>query len=407
MDTTTHAMHHPAPYPPTLKWRHVMTRLFIVNELLVLVGALSMHATERLDPKLTQVMGLPYYLLWMHCIGLCALFLNGTVMLILARRGWRAMPDAQARHARLGLYKGLPGTVKWRMVGTSLLTVCASAWLSRQLFIGLLGSPLGASLPQAYPPFEVGLFNTLYGTIVVYVFEYFQDRHALSQAREETARKLSAQAQLDLLRSQLDPHMLFNTLSNLYVLIDDNPAQARSMLTHLIDFLRSTLAGSRATQHGLGEEFRLTADYLWLMQFRMGDRLRPQLTLPDELRDTPVPAMLLQPLVENAIKHGLEARKDGGMLSVSAMAQGQQLVLRVCNSGIPAEHAANASPDAPTPSSNALSPLNPSGSGFGLSFVRDRLAALYGEAASVDLLHLSSSNTTEVTLRLPLNATAS
>src|SRR6218665_551513 len=81
MDTTKHAMHHPAPYPTNLTWRHVMTRLFIVNELLVLVGALSMHATERLDPKLTQVMGLPYYLLWMHCIGFCALFINGAAML--------------------------------------------------------------------------------------------------------------------------------------------------------------------------------------------------------------------------------------------------------------------------------------------------------------------------------------
>ena len=394
--------HAPSPYPPSLHWRHVLPRLLIVNELLVLVGALSMNATERLDPRLTQVMGLPYYMLWMHCIGLCALLANGSVMLTMARRGWRAMPDARARHARLGLYRGLPTAMRWQMVGASLLMVCVSAALSRQLFIGLLGSPLGQALPQAYPQFEVGLFNTLYGTIVVYMFEYFHDRHTLSQAREETARKLSAQAQLDLLRSQLDPHMLFNTLSNLYVLIDDNPAQARSMLTHLIDFLRSTLAGSRATQHGLGEEFRLTADYLWLMQFRMGDRLRPHLALPDELRDTPVPAMLLQPLVENAIKHGLEAHKDGGMLSVSAMAQGQQLVLRVCNSGTPAECAADASPDALASPSNAWGLPNPPGSGFGLRFVRDRLAALYGEAASVDLLHLRRSNITEVTLRLPL-----
>lgn len=380
-----------------------MTRLFIVNELLVLVGALSMHATEALDPKLTQVMGLPYYLLWMHCIGLCAMLFNGGTMLTIARRAWRKIPDAQAHHALHGLYRGLPATVKWQMITGSLLAASLSALLSRQLFIGLLQSPLGAGLPQAYPPFEVGFFNTIYGTIVVYVFEYFQDRHTLSQAREEAARKLSAQAQLDLLRSQLDPHMLFNTLSNLYVLIDDNPVQARSMLSHLIDFLRSTLAGSRATQHGLAEEFRLAADYLWLMQFRMGDRLRPQLSLPDELRDTPVPAMLLQPLVENAIKHGLEARKDGGMLSVSASAQGQQLVLRVCNSGIPAEDGTRVLPAESTPAANGSTPSNPPGSGFGLRFVRERLATLYGDAASVDLRHLSSSNTTEVTLRLPMS----
>lgn len=90
------------------------------------------------------------------------------------------------------------------------------------------------------------------------------------------------------------------------------------------------------------------------------------------------------------------------MLSVSAMAQGQQLVLRVCNSGVPAERATEATPDALTLPSDASSPPNQPGCGFGLRIVRDRLSALYGEAASVDLLHLSSSNTTEVTLRLPL-----
>ena len=164
----------------------------------------------------------------------------------------------------------------------------------------------------------MAFFYTLYGSLVICVYEYFHDRNTLSQAREQMARKLGAQAQLDMLRSQLDPHMLFNTLSNLYELIDESPAQARSMLAHLIDFLRSTLSGSRASVHGLAEEFRLTSDYLSLMHFRMGERLDAQLTLPEGLRDARVPAMLLQPLVENAIKHGLEPNPPGGHLTLRA-----------------------------------------------------------------------------------------
>ena len=394
--------HPPDLYPPNLHWRQVLLRLLIVNEVLVIVGALSMHATETLDTKLTQVMGLPYYFVWMHCIGLFGLLVNGTTMLTVARRAWRRLPDAAERHAHLGVYQALPVRARWQLVGASALSLLVSATLAQAAFTSLLASPLGSWLPQATPSFGVTFFDTFYGTVVVYVFEYFHDRNTLSRTREQTARKLSAQAQLDMLRSQLDPHMLFNTLSNLYELIDENPAQARSMLTHLIDFLRSTLSGSRASVHGLAEEFRLTSDYLSLMHFRMGDRLDAQLTLPEALRDARVPAMLLQPLVENAIKHGLEPRKNGGTLRVVAEKQGQELVLRVSNSGTQTNpDAADAIADGGLP---ALASPSSSG-GFGLHCVRDRLHALYGDAASIDLRLLSAQDLTQVTLRLPLLTT--
>ena len=383
--------HTPDLYPPNLHWRQVMLRLLVVNEVLVVVGALSMHATETLDTKLTQVMGLPYYFVWMHCIGLFGLIVNGTTMLTMARQAWRRLPDAAERHAHQGVYQALPVSARWQLVGASVLAIAVSATLAQTAFTGLLASPLGAWLPQATPSFGVTFFDTFYGTLVIYVFEYFHDRNTLSRTREQMARKLSAQAQLDMLRSQLDPHMLFNTLSNLYELIDENPAQARSMLAHLIDFLRSTLSGSRASVHGLAEEFRLTSDYLSLMHFRMGDRLQAQLTLPEGLRDARVPAMLLQPLVENAIKHGLEPRKDGGTLQVIAEMQGSDLVLQVSNSG---------TTDQVTADPPALT--WPTGSGFGLHCVRDRLSALYGEDASVTLRHLPAQDLTRVTLRLPL-----
>lgn len=391
-------MPHPVvPYPPNLTWRRVAPRLFILNQVLLVVGALSLHATEVLSPQQPQELGLLYYFTWLQCVGLTGLVLTANAMLLVARWAWRGMPDAQARYDRDGLYKGLPARAKWALLVTTLICLVLGAWVAQQGFIAIQHSEWGlAHLSQAYPLFKLTLFNATYGTLAIYVFEYFQDRAAVSEARERMAHKLTAEAQLDLLRSQLDPHMLFNTLSNLYELIDDNPQQARSMLLHLIDFLRSTLQGSRANQHALSEEFKLASDYLSLMQIRMGERLQTTLTLPEALRDVAVPAMLLQPLIENAIKHGLEPRKQGGTLCVTAATDGAQLILHVRNAG------ARRGPPADRP---AAQTAHTSG-GFGLQYVKERLATLYGSAAHIDMVHLPEPESTEVTIRLPLQPIA-
>lgn len=383
----------PAPYPPNLTWRRVMPRLFILNQVLLLVGALSLHATEVLSPQQPQTQGLLYYLAWLQCIGLSGLLITTNAMLLVARRGWRQMPDAQARYEREGLYRGLPTSVKWQLLFTTLLCLMLGSWLAQQAFIAIQSSTWGqAWLPQTYPVYKMTFFNASYGTLSVYVFEYFQDRAALSEARERMAQKLTAQAQLNLLRSQLDPHMLFNTLSNLYELIDDSPQQARQMLLHLIGFLRTTLTGSRASEHALSDEFKLAADYLSIMKIRMGDRLHSTLSLPDHLGDAQIPAMLLQPLIENAIRHGLERRKQGGFLNVSAGVQEGQLVLCVLNSGVNILDGGTANGHEPQ-----------SGTGFGLHYIRDRLRTLYGDDSHINMRHDQRHDTTEVTLRLPLN----
>lgn len=382
-----------APYPPNLTWRGVMPRLFILNQVLLLVGGLSLHATEVLSPQQPQVQGLLYYFVWLQCIGFYGLLLTANTMLLVARYGWRKMPDALARYEREGLYRGLQTNVKWLLLFTTLLCLLLGSWLAQQTFIAIQASTWGlAWLPQTYPVYKMTFFNACYGTLSVYVFEYFQDRAALSEARERMAQKLTAEAQLNLLRSQLDPHMLFNTLSNLYQLIDDSPQQARQMLLHLIGFLRSTLTGSRASEHALTEEFKLAADYLSIMKIRMGERLHSTLSLPDELGEIQVPAMLLQPLIENAIRHGLERRKQGGTLVVSASADGEQLWLRVLNSGA---HTA----ESPIPHEQE----HLGGTGFGLHYIQDRLRTLYGDDTHYAMRHNNQDDTTEVTLRLPLN----
>lgn len=203
-------------------------------------------------------------------------------------------------------------------------------------------------------------------------------------------RREAAEAQLMLLQSQLEPHMLFNTLANLRVLIGTDPARAQALLDHLIAFLRSTLAASRAQEHTLADEFERTADYLALMKIRMGERLSTELQLPPELAPVAVPTLLLQPLVENAIKHGLEPHVAGGRLSVVARREDDQLVVAVRDTGAGL-----------APSEGA-----PGGSRFGLAHVRQRLATRYGGAASLSIHAAEPGDAgTLATVRIPLRTT--
>jgi Histidine kinase len=204
------------------------------------------------------------------------------------------------------------------------------------------------------------------------------DREAAAQA----AQRQAAESRLRLLEAQLEPHMFFNTLANLHVLIGIDPPRAQAMLDQLIAFLRATLSGSRATEHPLRAEFARTRDYLALMQVRMEERLRIHFDLPEALADVPVPPLLLQPLVENAIKHGLEPSVTGGRIEVRAAREGDTLILTVRDTGV------------------GLGQHLTKGTSFGLQHVRERLATVYGEAASLGLA--AGDADTVATIRMPL-----
>jgi LytS/YehU family sensor histidine kinase len=143
------------------------------------------------------------------------------------------------------------------------------------------------------------------------------------------------------------------------------------------------LQASRSDWHPLATEFERLSDYLALMQVRMGPRLRASLDLPDDLRDSRVPPLLLQPLVENSIQHGLEPKTAGGALRVSAWCEGQSLCLAVEDTGL------GLSPAGPPGAAHAdAAPASPKaklGTGFGLEQVRARLQTLYGQRASLQL----------------------
>ncbi len=177
--------------------------------------------------------------------------------------------------------------------------------------------------------------------------------------------------------------MLFNTLANLHALIETQPARAQDMLAHLIDYLRATLGASRGGAFTLADEVKLVRDYLALMQIRMGARLQVDIHLPEDLQHHAWPPMLLQPLVENAIRHGLDPLPEGGQLKVHVGVQGPQLRVDVQDTGVGL-------------------PTDPPGAhSFGLANVRDRLRSTFGEAASLNLAPASPRGTL-VTLQIPL-----
>jgi hypothetical protein len=326
-------------------------------------------------------------LIYSACIGItCTVIVDGSRLawcwLIDRMRTARGQP-LDDPHAVNGWRGVVPGGVLAVLIGPS------SGMSLGDFFTGM-SSP---SFLNFGPSSRITLVITLLATVFTVVFIGTLERLASARAQAEAAQRQAAENQLRLLQSQLEPHMLFNTLANLRVLIGLDPQRAQAMLDRLIGFLRATLAASRQPLHPLAEEFRHTDDYLALMAVRMGPRLQVNLQLPPELATLPLPPLLLQPLVENAIKHGLEPKVEGGRLDVSAHreagSKGAQLVLQVRDTGVGLGAAASAAA---------------AGSGFGLEQVRTRLRTLYGEAATLTLSPaVDAEGGALVTLVLPIS----
>ncbi|MFC0169707.1 sensor histidine kinase [Pseudoduganella danionis] len=291
-----------------------------------------------------------------NCIGLCSFFYIDGLRLLLCRK----------RPEKMNWLVFFPVVITGVPFGT-LVGSHISNWL------------VGTD-PVSLSAFGSGRLNgmlliTLVATVVASTLFNNRDRArraemaaALEKVRAESIQRQALQAELQLLRAQIEPHMLFNTLANLQGLIAIDPARAQQMLDQLIQFLRATLSSSRTESTTLAEEFALLEAYLGLMAVRMGERLRYAFELPADLRSVRVPPMLLQPLVENAIAHGIEPNIEGGTITISAARQDGMLALSVSDTGR-GPHAGAGKP----------------GTGLGLHNTRERIKALYGEAASVTL----------------------
>ncbi len=183
--------------------------------------------------------------------------------------------------------------------------------------------------------------------------------------QKEIENQLGA-TELKLLQAQIEPHFLFNTLSNILGLIDQQPEQAKSMLHSLTQYLRVGLKRTREAQSKVADEVKLLQAYLEIQKIRMGERLQYQIDIDKQAEPIPLPPLLIQPLVENAIKHGLEKKIEGGRVDVSFACQDKQLVIEVKDSGTGMEQ------------NNEQ--------GIGLQNIANRLKSLYGKQASLQLL---------------------
>ncbi|MFK7966312.1 MAG: sensor histidine kinase [Burkholderiaceae bacterium] len=199
---------------------------------------------------------------------------------------------------------------------------------------------------------------------------FFISRDQLSRLKLKAAEdgKRAETAKLAMLQAQVEPHMLFNTLANLRALISIDPDRALVMLDQLDGFLRLTLEGSRSLTNPLSKEFEGIEHYLAIMQVRLGDRLSYSLDCPDELAHHSVPSLLIQPVVENAIRHGIEPKVDGGEILVKARLTGDFLTIEVTDTGI--GFTADSKPS-----------TRRKGGGFGMESLRERLPDINGQAS--------------------------
>ncbi|HEY2630204.1 MAG TPA: histidine kinase, partial [Usitatibacter sp.] len=184
-----------------------------------------------------------------------------------------------------------------------------------------------------------------------------------ARARDTATDKELAVAKLSLLHAQVEPHFLYNTLASAQVLTRSDPARADQMLGNLITYLRHSLPSTDDSLSSLGEELERARSYLEILKIRMGDRLTLQLQVPETLTGVPLPPMMLQTLVENAIKHGLESQPRGGNVWIFAREAGENVSVIVADDGRGFSDSGG-------------------GTGVGLKNVRERLRLIYGDAAS-------------------------
>ena len=295
----------------------------------------------------------------------------------------------------LQLSRRYPPTRLWPM-STWLIHLCAclaigvvySAWTAG--FQRVL-NPYAYTDPKTFFQLWRSLFyNGILSHVILYalilmVGQMLDSRERIARQQTETARLNEAlsRAQLDSLRRQIEPHFLFNTLNAIVGLVREQRNDAAvTMIAGLSDCLRRVLEGSERQQVTLGEEMEFLEKYLEIQKVRFGERLDVRVEVPPELYGAQVPSLILQPMVENAIKHGIAQRARGGCVWIGAVRSGGVLTLRVYNDG----------PTLPVDWETTRT-------GIGIPNVRNRLQSLYGEACELQMKNRDGG--VEVSLSVP------
>jgi len=205
-------------------------------------------------------------------------------------------------------------------------------------------------------------------------------------AEAESLQRQVVEARMAAMQAQVEPHFLFNTLASIDHLIEVDPQRASRMQKNLIALLRASMPAMREKATNLGRELDVVRPYLEILKVRMEERLQAQVDVPEGLYSADFPPMMLQSLVENAIKHGLEPKADGGSLTVSAEVAHGKLHVSVADTGVGFARAATA------------------GTGTGLTNIRERLKLIYGDAAELRITPNAPTGT-RVTIVVPYKAT--
>jgi signal transduction histidine kinase len=239
----------------------------------------------------------------------------------------------------------------------------------------------------------IGLLDWLYWALLVYCIilgaltglRYYR-RALVDELQIERLKRGFLEAQLNALRTQLDPHFLFNTLNGISACVEHEPRLARKMIEHLGDLLRFSLDTRNRQEVALADELAFLEHYFALHRVRFGERLSIAVSVMPEVKHARIPSLLLQPLVENAIKHGIAQRVSGGRVTVSARRVDDRVEIRVIDDGVglpPGWTMARAQ-------------------GVGISVTRDRLLAMYPSGASTFHVMPHADGGTEANIVLPL-----
>lgn len=228
----------------------------------------------------------------------------------------------------------------------------------------------------------VVMYALLVATIVAY---QSATRLRRQRDREGELRLLAREAELKGLQAQVRPHFLFNVLNSIYAVIPTRPDQAQEMVLQLARLLQGTLDTSDTELIPLQRELELARTYLAIEQVRLGDRLTVHWHIDDDARPVQVPPLLLQPLIENAVKHGVAAHPEPGAIEICAHMEGHELLVSIADSGV-----------------GKVEGL-PEEEGHGLAITRRRLVAAYGDAGRLDIAPRAAHGV-EARLSIPLVA---
>jgi signal transduction histidine kinase len=256
-------------------------------------------------------------------------------------------------------------TAAWQLVISAIVAsvIAGGVWASAGRwwwrFLGRFGVPGDAAASPAFVSLLLGFGALAYllSVTVQYALQATEDSAGLAQ-RDLQLQIAAREAELRALRAQVDPHFLFNSLNAVSGLIGSDPDRAREMVQRLADFLRSSLTLGAVPWIELERELALVKSYLEIEQVRFGERLRVRVDMDSGLGPVPVPPLLLQPLVENAVRHGIATCLEGGTIEVEATRRGDLVWLTVTN---------------PRDGESTRR-----GTGFGLDIVRRRLSGAFG-----------------------------